>query len=137
MKLVETTPGVARGVVALAGVWYLLAGAALLVAPLWFYRTLGDFGPYNQHYEGDVGAFLLPLGLGLLLAARQPFKHPLLLWVGALGSLLHTLNHLYADLIGQPSVVHLLGTTLPLLLLAALLLWVALRGAMQARVAGR
>ncbi len=123
--------GLAQIVVGLAGALYLLSGAALLFAPLWFYRTIGDFGVFNQHYEGDAGAFLLPLGLGLLVAAYQPLKHPLLIWVGAVGSLVHACNHLYADLVEQPSLAHLFKETIPLFLLAALLLWVAARGSMR------
>ena len=51
---------------ALNGAVNLLAGLALLIAPVWFFNTIGTFAPYNQHYLGDAGAFLLPLGLGLL-----------------------------------------------------------------------
>ena len=31
----------------------MFTGAALLFAPLWFYRKIGDFGVFNQHDEGD------------------------------------------------------------------------------------
>lgn len=139
MRKVEALPatsprarlGLAQVIVALAGALYVFTGAALLFAPLWFYRTIGDFGLFNQHYEGDAGAFLLPLGLGLLVAAYQPLKHALLIWVGAVGSLVHACNHLYADLIEQPSLTHLFKETIPLFLLAALLLWVAVRSSMR------
>ena len=139
MKRVEALPatsprarlGLAQIIVALAGALYTFSGAALLFAPLWFYRTIGDFGVFNQHYEGDAGAFLLPLGLGLLVAAYQPLKHPLLIWVSAVGSLVHACNHLYADLVEQPSAAHLFKETVPLFLLAALLLWVAARGSIS------
>lgn len=61
MKKVEAPPampprarlGLAQLIVALAGALYVFTGAALLFAPLWFYRTIGDFGVFNQHYEGD------------------------------------------------------------------------------------
>lgn len=126
-------PRIIQGIVALAGAFYVFAGAALLFAPFWFFQTLGNFGPFNQHYEGDVGAFLLPLGLGLLVAAYQPTKHYLLLWVGAIASLAHACNHLYADLIGQPSLAHLLNETLLLFVLAAALLWAAIRSTIEQR----
>lgn len=139
MKKVEALPSTSRqarlslaqAIVALAGALYVFSGATLLFAPLWFYRAIGDFGVFNQHYEGDAGAFLLPLGLGLLAAAYQPPKHPLLIWVGAVGSLAHACNHLYADVIEQPSMAHLFKETIPLFLLAALLLWVAARASLK------
>ena len=146
MKKVEALPAtsprprlkaLAQIVVGVAGALYVFSGAALLFAPLWFYRTIGDFGAFNQHYEGDAGAFLLPLGLGLLVAAYQPLKYPLLVWVGAVGSLAHACNHLYADLVGQPSLTHLFKETIPLFLLAALLLWVAVRGSMKQMTSAR
>jgi hypothetical protein len=59
-------------VVGLAGVAYLLTGIALLFAPAWFFLAIGHFLPFNRHYEGDLGSFLLPLGIGLLVAARDP-----------------------------------------------------------------
>jgi polyisoprenoid-binding protein YceI len=61
VKKVEAPPampprarlGLAQLIVALAGALYVFTGAALLFAPLWFYQTIGDFGVFNQHYEGD------------------------------------------------------------------------------------
>jgi hypothetical protein len=101
----------------------VFAGAALLVAPLWFFNTIGTFPPFNQHYLGDGGAFLFPLGLGLLLALRDPRRHSLLIGMGALAGLLHTGNHLYDDVIlGNWTAAHL-ASTLELLLQTGLLAW--------------
>jgi hypothetical protein len=98
-----------------------LAGIALLVAPTWFFTYLGDFPPFNQHYMGDTGAFVLPLSMGLLFAMRRPHHHRL--WIGlvALSGLLHTTNHFYDDWLHGWDLGHLLGSTLPLLLLTLLL----------------
>jgi len=65
-------------VVGLAGAAYLLIGIALLFAPGWFFSAIGNFQPFNRHYEGDLGSFLLPLGIGLLVAARDPARY---IWV--------------------------------------------------------
>ena len=108
---------------AVNGAANLFAGAALLLAPTWFFQTIGTFPPLNQHYLGDAGAFLLPLGLGLLLALKDPRRHRLLIGMAALAGLLHTGNHLYDDLIlGHGTAAHL-ASTVELLLQTGLLAW--------------
>ncbi|HEY7124693.1 MAG TPA: hypothetical protein VH540_12130 [Ktedonobacterales bacterium] len=119
------TPG--QIVVALAGVFYTLTALALLFAPVWFFQHIGTYGLYNRHYEGDLGAFLLALGLALLVAARDPARHRLLVWAAALGSLFHALNHLYDSLLVLAWPGDWLMTTIPLLVFSLLLVWVALR----------
>lgn len=100
-----------------------LAGLALLVAPMWFFNTIGTFPPFNQHYMGDGGAFLFPLGLGLWLAVRDPRRHSLLIGLAALAGLLHTGNHIYDDFVlGHWTVAHILSTSV-LLLQTGLLAW--------------
>ncbi|HEV2124566.1 MAG TPA: NAD(P)H-binding protein, partial [Chloroflexota bacterium] len=79
----------ARLIVTLIGLSYGLAGAALLWATPWFYEHVGHFPPYNRHYAGDAGAFNLPIGLGLLWAARGLRKHRPLIVIGIIASVLH------------------------------------------------
>ncbi|MEP7198255.1 MAG: hypothetical protein ABI874_00445 [Chloroflexota bacterium] len=102
-----------------AGLGYLLIGLTQLLAPQWFFTNVGNFPPFNRHYVGDLGAFTLPLGVGLLFAARAPRQHRSLIGVGAGISTLHALNHLYDDLVTGPAAF---AQTLSLLLLAALLI---------------
>lgn len=90
-----TSMPVIRAILLLDGLGYLATGAVLLFAPTWFYDNVGTFPPFNRHYAGDLGSFLLPLGLGLLLAARDPAGSRWLVFAVALGSLLHVLNHAY------------------------------------------
>jgi hypothetical protein len=45
-------------------------GFGRALVPLWFFTTIGTFPPFNRHYTGDIGAFQLALGAGLLLAVR-------------------------------------------------------------------
>jgi hypothetical protein len=125
----------AQIIVALAGVGYLLAGAALLFAPVWFFQHIGTFGPFNRHYEGDLGAFLLALGMGLLFAARNPSRYGLVVWVAAIGSLIHACNHVYDALIQGASLGQWLAQPVPLFILALLLLWAASQGAPLERTA--
>lgn len=105
------------------GVVNVFAGGALLVAPTWFFNTIGTFPPFNQHYLGDAGAFLFPIGLGLLLALREPRRHALLIGVGALAGLLHTGNHLYDDFVLDNWTVAHIVSTVELLLQTSLLAW--------------
>lgn len=90
-----------RAALVAGGLLYLLSGLALLIAPDWFYTNIGDYPPFNRHYAGDLGAFLLPLGMVLLWASRHPAQHRGLIAFAAAGSLLHGLNHIYDDLVLQ------------------------------------
>jgi hypothetical protein len=72
---------------------------ALLVAPVWFLETVGPFVPFNRHYMGDAGSFSLALGVGLLLASRDPLRNRIVLIAGLVGTLIHTANHAYGDLV--------------------------------------
>ncbi len=104
-----------------AGLFYGLTGLALLFLPTWFFTYIGDFPPFNRHYMGDTGAFVLPLGIGLLLAMRQPTAHRGLILVTAVASLIHALNHAYDDwLIGSP-LSHCFAETIPLIIFAGIL----------------
>lgn len=133
-KLRMPTPStLIHGVVALSGLFYTLTGVALLIAPFWFFQHIGTYPPFNRHYEGDLGAFLLPLGVALLVAARAPGRYVGVIWVAALGSALHLVNHL-PDALERNTAAEWLGTVAPLTVLAAALLIVAMRltGAGQA-----
>ena len=114
-------------VVGLAGVGYLLAGIALLFAPMWFFQTIGHFPPFNQHYEGDLGSFLLALGIGLLIIIRNPAWHMGVIRVAALGSILHVINHIYDAVVNTAPLSKWLLEIGPLLILALLLLIVSIR----------
>jgi hypothetical protein len=116
----------AQLIVAVSGVFFVLAALALLFAPRWFFENIGFFPPYNRHYEGALGAFLFAIGAGLLYAARSPAKHRLIIAVAALGSALHVLNHIFDGITAAYSLTHWLADTAPLVL-AAVLLVVALR----------
>ena len=106
-----------QGGVALSGVVYAFTGAALLFAPRWFFEELGDFPPYNRHYSGDAGSFLLPLGLALLLAAARPSAHRLFLGFAAVASVVHAGNHVYDLAVGRESVADLIPVIVSALVL--------------------
>lgn len=90
-----------RAALVAGGAFYLFTGLALLFAPEWFFENVGNYPPFNRHYSGDLGTFVLPLGIGLLWAVRSPAKHRSLIGVVVAGSLFHAVNHLYDDLAGR------------------------------------
>lgn len=113
---------IVQAIVGLAGAFYYLTGIALLFAPGWFFLHIGRFPPFNQHYEGDLGSFLLALGIGLLVAASNPSRHIWVIRVAAIGSLLHAGNHVYDALVGSATLSDWLGQIVPLLVFALVLL---------------
>jgi len=119
---------IAQVIVVVNGVFNILVGGALLFAPRWFFDNIGNFPPFNRHYEGDLGAFVLALGVGLLVASRDPRRHWLIIAASALGGLLHVINHVYDSLIEQAPAVHYLQDVVPLFVFAlslGLALWLA------------
>lgn len=93
--------GFVRAALVAGGIFYLLSGAGLLFTPEWFFENVGNYPPFNRHYVGDVGAFLLPLGIALVWAARNPAQHRGLIAFATAGSGVHAFNHLYDDLAGR------------------------------------
>ncbi len=93
--LTRVMPRFGQLLIGLVGLSDVGAGTALLIAPHWFYATVGEFPPFNRHYAGDAGAFLLPIGLGLLVAGGNPQRFALVLAVGLGASWLHAINHAY------------------------------------------
>ncbi len=118
-------PTIAQVVVVIAGLTHLLVGLAMLLAPMWFFVTIGTFPPFNRHYTGDMGAFQLALGAGLLVAARTPARQRLLIASAAVGNLLHMLNHAYDALISRATLGYWLADTGPMLVLTLALLLVS------------
>lgn len=110
-----------RAALVAGGALYLLTGAIMLVAPGWFYDNIGSFPPFNRHYIGDLGSFLLPLGAALLLAARNPAAHRGLAAFAAVASLLHAANHTVDDIAARVSLITWVLNTLPLFAVAAML----------------
>jgi hypothetical protein len=113
----------ARAVIALVGLGNGLAGLALLFAPQWFFQNIAPFDPYNRHFLGDIGAFNLPIGAGLIYAAYQPQRYWPLLVLGLWANAIHALNHLYDNLWLDRSLEHFLRDGLPLSVAAVALVW--------------
>ena len=89
---------IARAIVLIVGLGDVLAGAALLLTPRWFFDSVAPFGTYNPHFLGDAGAFLLPVGVALMVAARDLSRFRSLVILGTAVSVLHFVNHLYGSI---------------------------------------
>lgn len=119
----------------LIGVNHLLVTLLTFAAPHWFFTNIGYFPPFNHHFLADIGAFSAPLGVGLLVAARDPERHRLLIGLAALGNLLHSLSHLRdAHLHMPPHMPLAVGVTQEALILLTglILLGIAARQPAQA-----
>jgi hypothetical protein len=82
-------------VLVVAGIYHVAQGALGLIDPGTFFDQIGRYGLENDHYIGDVGAFYLAAGIGLLIAAARPSWRVPILVVGAIWYGLHALNHAF------------------------------------------
>jgi hypothetical protein len=110
------------GIVAFGGVFNTVVGLMLIFTPVWFFENIGHFPPFNRHYMGDAGTFVLGYGIGLLLAARDPQKNALMIFAAGLASLLHTINHIYDASLGGEPLLHWVIDVGPLLLFTVVML---------------
>jgi hypothetical protein len=122
-----TRPDFAQVIIGIAGVLHLAASLFLLLAPYSFFMLIAHFPPYNRHDAGDLGAFQLPLGLGLLLAAREPFRYRVVVLIAAVANLLHAINHIYEGLIIPTTLVYWIADVSPLVVMGVALMVVYLR----------
>lgn len=112
----------AQAVTLIMGVAFVATGLALLFTPVWFFEHIGNYPPFNRHYSGDLGAFTLAIGAGLVAVARNPFAHRALLAVAVGGSALHAINHVYDAVLAGATFTHWLVDVTPITLSAVLLL---------------
>jgi hypothetical protein len=92
-----------RSILVAVGLVYIVVAGLLLLAPLWFYENVGSYPPYNRHFIGDAGSFMLGLGLALLWALRDPVRYRAMIAIVGIASLVHAINHVIDDFILNPS----------------------------------
>lgn len=112
----------ARSMAVAGGVFYVGVALLLLFAPVWFFDNVGNYPPYNRHYEGDAGSFTLALGLMLLWAARDTVRHRAMIALVGVGSLVHAMNHVVEDFITNPSAFSMANNVVLFVFAFALLL---------------
>lgn len=76
------------------GLYYTTFGALLFFSPHTFWSRIATIGPFNEHYARDVGSFLLPLGVLLLVATSEPAQFRLIIVFAVAASALHAISHL-------------------------------------------
>src|SRR5215469_18934220 len=70
-----------------------VVGVLTWLTPAFFFAHVGPIGAYNPHYERDLGSFVLPLGIALIIASRSLKQHRMLLIVATVASALHLVGH--------------------------------------------
>ena len=133
-KPARTRSRYAEVVLIVFGIYSVLIGLFMMLAPGVFFDTLGNFGPRNDHYIFDNATFELPLGLLLLAAVRWPTWRVPALAFATLHWALHALSHIIDTHHGAGDWVGLLefgGLALTTVLLA-----IALRYSMNDEKAG-
>jgi hypothetical protein len=81
------------GILTFAAVNLALA-FGLAFAPHAFFTDVGPYGAQNNHYMRDLATFYAALGIALLVADRVASWRVPVLFIAALQSGLHTINHL-------------------------------------------
>ena len=120
-----------RPIIAVLGVYHLLLGTVMVIAPRTFFDEIAHYGAYNDHYIRDVATFYLALGGCLLVAVgRTSWQVPLLTFALVQYGL-HVLNHLWDVADGEPSWIGP-ANVVALALIAALILWLLRRPAARA-----
>ena len=104
------------------GIFYMAVAGVLLFAPLWFFENVGNYPPYNRHFIGDAGSFMLGLGLMLLWAARNPTRYRAMIAIVGAASLVHAINHVIDDFILNPTTFSIVGNIALFILAFAILL---------------
>ncbi len=75
-------------------VFNLTIAALMVFAPHLFFTDIGPFGTQNDHYLRDVATFYAATGVALVIAERKLSWRTPILFLAALQSGLHSLNHL-------------------------------------------
>jgi hypothetical protein len=112
------------------GATYALNGIAMFFFPsAWFFRLVPgvpETGAFNAHLVMDGGTFYIPIGIALIVAARDAKRHVSAVAIAAGATVLHALLHLYSHEAGLLSWDHvateLVGIYLPATLLTAIAL---------------
>jgi hypothetical protein len=110
-------------VCAVGGLYYTTFGVWLFFSPYTFWSRIAAIGPFNAHYARDVGSFLLPLGILLLVAALDPLRFQMVIMLAALGSALHAVSHFLDGLNSSRDLFSDVSLALIALLLFAILPW--------------
>jgi hypothetical protein len=102
----------------------LALAAMLAFAPHAFYEDVGPYGMLNGHYMRDLATFYAASGVAGLIAVRRDSWRTPVLWLLAIQSGLHAINHLvdidaaHSSWLGPANFASLAIATVALLWLA-------------------
>ena len=95
---------VSRWVVALFGLFHVVNGLTMLVAPTTWYASVPGVsmtGPFNPHFVTDIGLAFLASGIGMLFALRRGQIAATLALAGSVWPALHALFHVWSWVTGH------------------------------------
>ncbi len=127
---------VVRALLVLLGLFHIINGAFMLVAPgVWYTMVPGviDTGPLNQHFIYDIGMAFVASGAMLVLGARAGRAAATLACAGATWPALHALIHIEGwATMGFPSdtqvaIAEVVGVV-ALAILGVVLAWLRAKG---------
>jgi hypothetical protein len=118
------------------GAGYALNGFAMLFVPsLWFFRLVPgvpETGAFNAHLVMDGGTFYIPVGIALIVAARDAERHIAAVAIAATATFLHAMLHIYSHAAGLLSLHHfvteVVGIYAPAAVLSGITLLLAIQG---------
>jgi hypothetical protein len=76
-------------------IYQLVLGLVMILAPGWFFRNVGPFGPRNDHYTRDNATMSIAFGVVGLTALRRPSWRLPVLAIFTVQAVAHAINHLY------------------------------------------
>ncbi len=104
------------------GIFYIAVAAVLLLVPAWFYEAIAMYPPYNRHFMGDAGSFMLGLGLMLVWGMRSPVRYRAMIAIVGIATLVHAINHIIDDFILNPTTLSISGNIALFIIAFAILL---------------
>ena len=99
-RTLDTIPRWARGVLCAAAAYNLIWGAVVIFAPLVLFRWSGMAEPRYPEIWQCVGMIVGVYGVGYWIAARDPFRHWPIVFVGLLGKIFGPIGFLNAAMTG-------------------------------------
>ncbi|MBS0275594.1 MAG: hypothetical protein JSR55_14710 [Proteobacteria bacterium] len=106
---------ISRAVLGLLGLFHLINGLWMLLAPEGWYAAVPGVtleGPFNHHFIGDIGLAFIASGIGMMMSFRMGKTAAAFVLAGATWPTLHACFHVWEWVVdGLPSDPHILAST--------------------------
>src|ERR1700742_4015331 len=104
-----------RGVLGFLGLFHLINGLWMLLAPGSWYAAIPGVpleGPFNHHFIGDIGFAFMASGVGMMMALGSGVRAAAFALAGATWPALHACFHVWEWVTdGLPSDIHVTVST--------------------------